>query len=530
MADEDPLPIDAAAMAAHERRVEALMASLARTGSPQPSRIDTHLSTVVVAPPFAFKLKRPVALPFVDLSDAAHRRALCADEVRLNRRLAPSLYLGVVSVDEWPPSSPWPLDTADAPLPAGELAVVMRAFEPDALWAHRVPAGAVSPEDARALGDTIGTFHRDRAQPHPDAPHARATAVLARALDNVAMLRGLQAVDDPSRLDRLAQQARDRSQRLSSLRDARNRDGRVRDGHGDLHLGNLVTVDGVATPFDCLEFDAALRVSDVADDLAFALMDLHHARRADLAAALLDGWLQATGDFDAVPLLDDACAYRAMVRAKVSAIGASQRHELRGPDPCAGYLQVAEAFGAPRPAATLAVMNGLSGSGKTVVSSLLAAQLGAVRLRSDVERKRMRGLAPTARGAVSYASSDRDAVYLRMETVARGLLAAGWPVVIDAACLARAQRARFAALAAEAGARFAIVPVSAPEAVLRERVARRLRRGDDASDADLAVLESQLRTHEPLTAHERALAVPIDGAGEVSAASIRAAWHAGPCA
>jgi aminoglycoside phosphotransferase family enzyme/predicted kinase len=521
---------DDEAAARHERRVAALHASLARLGAPAPVRIDTHISTVLVAPPHAFKLKRQVRLPFVDLSDPVRRRALCIEEVRLNRRLAASLYLGVIAVDALPPSLPWPVDGDERDAPEGELAVVMRAFEPEALWALRVPAGGVDADDARALGDGLGRFHRDRAARVMDAPHARADAVLARALENVVTLRGLGTVGDTERLDRLASAARRRAARLGSLRDARNRHGFVRDGHGDLHLGNVVTFEGAPVPFDCLEFDARLRVADVADDIAFVLMDLRHAGRPDLAAALLDGWLQATGDFDAVALLDDACAYRAMVRAKVSAIGASQRDEQRGRDPCAGYLELADGYDT-RPAAPLLVAtHGLSGSGKTVLSGLLAAELGAVRLRSDVERKRMLGLPLDARGAVSYANADREAVYVRLEAIARGLLSIGWSVVVDAACLARAQRRRFAELAASIGAGFAIADVDAPIGLLRERVAARARRGDDASDADLAVLEAQRRTHESLDAHERAVAIRFDASLPFTRASVVSAWRARGCA
>jgi len=288
-----------------------------------------------------------------------------------------------------------------------------------------------------------------------------------------------------------------------------------------------VTIDGEALAFDCLEFDASLRTIDVANEVAFAMMDLQHAGRPDLAFAFLDGWLEATGDFAAVPLLDHYRAYRAMVRAKVAAIRAAQSG-ARGPDPaCAGYLALGGAFD-ERAAPVLVVMHGLSGSGKSVLSATLAAAIGAVRLRSDVERKRRLGLAPAdrrgAHGAM-YAPAARDAVYDTVAGLAGPLLEAGWPVVVDASFLSHAQRARFRALAVKAGAGFAIADLQAPEAVLRARLAARAAAGGDPSDADGAVLDAQLRAHEPLDASERALAFVHRADDPTGPDAVAAAWH-----
>jgi predicted kinase len=261
------------------------------------------------------------------------------------------------------------------------------------------------------------------------------------------------------------------------------------------------------------------------------MMDLAHAHRPDLAHALLDGWLEATGDFDAVALLDDERAYRAMVRAKVAALRAAQDPDAAVSQAsrvaCAGYLALAASF-AQRPAALLVITHGLSGSGKSVLSAALAAELGAVRLRSDVERKRARGLASQdrsgAHGAL-YAPAARDAVYALLAERAAQLLAAGWPVVVDAAFLSRAQRRRFADLAAAVGVRFVIADLQAPDAVLRSRLAVRAARGTDASDADLAVLDVQLRTHEPLDDGERARAFAWQATDAPNRERVAGAWQ-----
>ncbi len=526
MAPTVPARLDDA-LALHERRTAALAAALAAPGQACVLRLDTHVSTVLVAAPLAYKLKRPVALPFVDLTDPARRRELCVDEVRLNRRLAPSLYLGVVPIlgppDRAEPGAAWAVDDGSSPpgwAPGTELAVLMRAFDQAALWSHRVPAGLVSQDEARALGATLGAFHRDRAVRVRSSPHGSAQAFRARALDNLETLSALTGAAHRDLLARLRRDVAARHARLAALRDLRDRDGFVRDGHGDLHLANVVTIDGVPVPFDCLEFDAALRIGDVADEVAFATMDLRHAGRTDLAAALLDGWLQETGDVDAVALLDEGEAYRAAVRAKVAALDAARDPSGAGAPRCAGYLRTAADTGRRAPP-VLVAMHGLSGSGKSVVSAVLAAVIDAVRLRSDVERKRDGG-----RDGALYAPAAREAVYARLAMLSRRLLGWGRSVVVDASFLEGARRRAFAALAADAGADFVVVDVRAPEPVLRARIAARAAAGVDPSDADLAVLDAQLRAYRPPGDDEAARTLRWDATAAPTPGAVAAAWGA----
>lgn len=522
-------------LAQHERRVAALRIALEVPGEARPLRLDTHVSSVLVTGRLAFKLKRPVRLPFVDLTDLTVRRRLCIEEVRLNRRLAPSLYLGVVPivgpVDRPVPGEAWAVDDGTPEPewpPEAELAVRMRAFEQSGLWSHRVPAGAVGRDEARALGATIGAFHRDRAARRPASPIGSAAAFRARSIANFDTLAAMLDASGRERLAGLRRDAEARHARLAGLRDARDRDGFVRDGHGDLHLGNVTTVDGVAVPFDCLEFDEALRVGDVADEVAFATMDLRHAGRPDLGAALLDGWLQETGDFEAVALLDEGEAYRAAVRAKVAAFDAARDAAGGGAARRDAYLHTAGTAGS-RARPVLVAMHGLSGSGKSLVSAVLAAGIEAVRLRSDVERKRAQRLEVTSRAGAHgamYAPSARDAVYARLATLARRLLGWGRSVVVDASFLDREHRDAFAALAADARAGFVVVDVRAPHDVLRARVAARTAAGADASDADLAVLEGQLRGYRPPGDDEAARTLRWDGTVTPSREAIEAAWRA----
>jgi aminoglycoside phosphotransferase family enzyme/predicted kinase len=536
-------PPDRTALERHDRLVEALCRTLRRPGEPPPLRLETHLSSVIVAGGHAWKLKKPVSLGFVDFATRARRLACCLDEVRLNRRLAPALYLGVVEVTGSAQAPAFgPALEADG---AGEPAVWMRAFDQQALWANRVPAGQVDPDEARAFGLAIGEFHRDRAARCADSPHGSTAAVRTRVLENFDALCSLAHVlpaTAAAALPALRERTEATLDAQAARIDARHRAGFVRECHGDLHLGNIVTIDGVAVAFDCLEFDESLRTVDVASEVAFAMMDLEHAGRRDLAFAFLDGWMQATGDTGAVPLLDLFRTYRALVRAKVSAIAADQQQRLhpgesgragRAADAAASYLALAGVFSPPpdAPAAGppwLVVTHGLSGSGKSVLAGVLAAQAGAVRLRSDSERKRLAGRDPVdrsgAHGAM-YRPEARDAVYDRLAEQARDVLQARRDVIVDASFLARRQRERFAALAREAGARFAILDLQAPAAVLRQRLAARAARGDDPSDADLAVLELQLRTREPLDETERSRALVHRHDDPLEPPAVLAAWR-----
>jgi predicted kinase len=302
---------------------------------------------------------------------------------------------------------------------------------------------------------------------------------------------------------------------------ARAAAGRVRECHGDLHLSNLVRLDGRLTPFDALEFEAAFRWIDVADEVAFLCADLRGYRRTDLAAAFLSGYLDGSGDFALLRVLELYVAHRALVRAKVMAIratatvDASQR--ARWLQRHADYVDVArDALAAPRP--RLLLMHGLSGSGKTWLARRLARQLPAVHLRSDLERKRLAGLAPlsdagAAPGVGLYAAEAGERTYARLADGVRDALAGGLTVICDATFLERARRATFRRIADESGAPTLLLDCTAPDAELRRRLRVRHATCLDASDADEAVLDWQRVHAEPLLPAERIATLRIDTGG-----------------
>ncbi len=360
--------------------------------------------------------------------------------------------------------------------------------------------------------------------------------ILAPALQNFEQMRELvSAKADLAQLARLGDWTVREHAALAAAFDARKRDGWVRECHGDLHLGNIALLDGVPTPFDGIEFSADLRWTDVMNEVAFLMMDLIDHRLPRLAFRFLNAYLECSGDYAGLRLLRFYLVYRALVRAKVSCMRAHQpgmaaREQSGIEQAYRRHLHLAERLAAARHAALL-IMQGLSGSGKTTIAQGLAEALGAVRLRSDVERKRLAGLAAGARSgseldAGLYAPGASERTYAHLAALAREVLAARYPVIVDAAFLKRSWRRHFAELARGAGAAFAIARCTAPPATLRARVARRERSARDASEAGLAVLERQLATAEPLDADESAQALAIDtqhraGAPETAALAQR---------
>ena len=450
--------------------------------------VETHISWLLLAGDTAWKLKKPVTLPFLDYGTPALRRHFCTEELRLNRRFAPGLYLGLDAVDG-----------------TGEWAVRMRRFPESQRLDHVCTRGELGPAQLSQLARVIVAFHDTAAVAGPGTRFGEPAQVLAPALDNFATLRARLPGQAP-RLDALEAWTRAEFARIEPTLAARKAGGRIRECHGDLHLGNLVLLDGQVCPFDCIEFSDELRWIDVASELAFTYMDLLDHRRPDLAAWLLDAWLRESGDFQAVPVLRFYSVYKALVRAKVAALGGTSAQAT-------DYLTLAESIATPPPP-RLTITFGLSGSGKTTQSSALLRSdplATTLRLRSDVERKRLHGLAPLERsqstpaGGIYTAEATRR-TYALLHTTAAMVLDAGWSVVVDAAFLKRHERDSFRALAAGRGAHFAILACSAPLHEMRHRLETRQH---DASEATVEVLERQLDWVEPLATDETALCIPM---------------------
>ncbi|MBS0544694.1 MAG: AAA family ATPase, partial [Proteobacteria bacterium] len=495
---------------------QSLIDNLRRPGAfPHPAAdiacIETHISSVVLAGDYAYKLKKPLDLGFLDFSSVDRRRAACDEELRLNRRTAPELYLDVVPVT----------GSVEAPHIGGEgepieYAVRMRRFAQSALLGDVLERDALPPDLLDRLARHVADFHAAAAIAAPGDGYGDAQAVHGPVRQNFTQLR--EFIDDAGLLAQAAAAERWSEAQFALLApvfERRLADGRVRECHGDLHLGNLILLDGEPRLFDGIEFSAELRWIDVAADVAFLVMDLQRRGRPDLGARFLNAWLERTGDYDSLRVMRYYIAYRAMVRAKIAAIRLAQLDgEARAEclQECRAYVALAVAQGqAAQP--FLAIASGVSGSGKTSQSQGLVEARGVIRVRADVERKRLFGLAAedssaAVAGGIYTAEASRR-TYARLAEVAAVALIAGWPVLADATFLRRGQRATFAELARRLQVPFAILAFGAPEATLRARVAARAAQGGDASEADVAVLDMQLAQREPLSDDERATTLAV---------------------
>lgn len=468
--------------------------------------LETHISWILLTGTVAYKIKKPVNLGFVDFSTPERRRWFCQEELRLNRRLAPDLYLGLSAIHGPPERA-----SLRGSGPTLELAVRMRQFPQSALLGAVLERQGLSDIQLEGLADDLADFHAAAALAGPGDPYGAPELVRAPAVANLEVLQACGLVPEPA-IAALRHWSDDQFERLRPSFIGRRNQGRIRECHGDLHLGNMLLEGERLRVFDCLEFSPELRWIDVISDLAFLVMDLEHRDRADLGAVLLNRWLGRCGDYAGLLTWRWYRVYRSLVRAKVCALRLGQQTLDAG---ASGALQrdlerylhgASHATATPAPA--LVITHGVSGSGKSHRARQLCRRQGWIQLRSDVERKRLfgrwgQGLAPPLQGD-PYRPEVSTMLYDRHlpEQVER-ILAAGLSVVVDATFLGRDQRRRMEALARQRGVPYLILAcVSSPEQA-RRRLEERQALGGDPSDADGAVLEAQFRAVEPLDGPER---------------------------
>jgi len=468
--------------------------------------VETHISWVILTGEFAYKVKKPVELGFLDFSTLEARRRFCEEELRVNRRTAAALYLDVV------PIAAGVAGPRVGDEPAVEYAVKMIQFPHAARLDRCLQSGLLGLPRMRELAQTLAAFHGGLTARENSASLDEVERVVKPARNNFTHLDPA-AFDDESqqRLAVIEAWTLQQAEVLAPVFERRAADGAVRECHGDLHLENLLWLNGRFVPFDALEFDPKLRWIDVANDIAFLVMDLMVRGRSDLAYTLLNGWLEETGDYESLQVMRFYLVYRSMVRAVVTSI--RQRQASAQPEDSARpgairYIELAASL-VDTPPARLLLMHGFSGSGKTWQSSQLVASLPALRVRSDLERKRLPGLTANQRevGRVASGLYQEEVTDRTYETLARHCetgLRAGFDMIADATFLQRGRREAFGGLAESLGAELAIVDCSAPVELLRSRIRERAQQREDASDADLAVLEHQLQHHDPLTPSERA--------------------------
>jgi aminoglycoside phosphotransferase family enzyme/predicted kinase len=493
--------------------IEALVVQLQDATADGPIEVvETHISWVLLTREFAYKIKKAIQLPFADFRTLEQRRVCCEDELRLNRRLAPALYIAVVPIGGTPEQ---PVFGAE---PAIEFAVKMRRFPNAARLDRALQQGRVTGEHIRAFADVLARFHRSLPPAGARDVFGAPKSIEAAARDNV---RDLHAYLDEAHHGVLSELEEWIERQLAELRSSfaeRKAFGAVREGHGDLHLENLALLDDAIVAFDCLEFAAELRWADVLSEIAFLTMDLIAHQRDDLAFEFLNGYFEFSGDYAGLVVFPFYSVHRALVRAKVAAIRAAQS-QVDAAGVVERYLDAASSI-AERGTPCVVITHGLSGSGKTTLSTGLIARLPGIRLRSDVERKRLAGLSAQADSASPVAAGlyARDMgvqTYAHLLEYARHALEAGINVIVDAAFLRREQRVPFMTLAQQHDAPFVILDCHASEDLLRARIESRRVARSDASEATESVLDYQLKTQEPLNEAELATAVFVDCAGPI---------------
>jgi len=462
-----------------------------------PKLVQTHISWVILADRFAYKIKKPVNFGFLDFSTLEKRRLYCEREVAINRRAAEELYLRAAPLVRQGDAIVLGEERdADAAI---EWVVVMRRFADEDLLDVRLAEGRLDPRWMDALAERVARLHEaaPRAPEGFGSPEDFAEFLRENIREAQRWKGNGLAPELVDALDRWTEQALAHQKQALAKR---KEEGFVRECHGDLHLRNIVLWQGEPVPFDAIEFNDAFRMIDVANDVAFFVMDCDARKRPELGLRFFSRWLEETGDEGSLGVFDLYRFYRATVRGKVALLtaagleGEGRRQQI---EEARRYFQLAFSYTQPKTPKLFAVA-GFSGSGKSTLARLGMAEEGALVLRSDAIRKRIARKQGISQQEL-YTKPMHEATYQAMFSLADAALRAGFSVILDATFLHPPSRDQLRDLAARAGVPYRIVWLDVPKEELRRRIAARK---DDLSDADLAVLEMQLAQHAPPPADE----------------------------
>ncbi|MFQ5470545.1 MAG: AAA family ATPase [Gammaproteobacteria bacterium] len=481
--------------------------------------IETHISWVILTGEYAYKIKKSVDFGFLDFSTLEKRKHCCIEELRLNRRLAAPLYMDVITItgDEETPE-------ISGAGPVIEYAVKMKQFEQSDQLDRMLLNGNLSTDLIDRVSVLIAAFHTEKAQPAPpESAFGSLEHVHHPVLENFSQLNSLlRDRGDLDRLERLQTWSNNEKNRLIKTFASRKEESCIRECHGDMHLANIAVFHKEIVIFDCIEFNPNLSWIDVISEAAFLFMDLDSHGRQDFAFRFLNHYLQQTGDYRGIELLRYYLCYRAMVRAKVECLRSIQQPDQPVKDVhinYRSYMKLAESYIQPaRPA--IIITHGLSGSGKTTITSLLMEHFNAIRIRSDIERKRMAGLSATesSQSGVAqdlYSRDNTQKTYDYLIHLSDLISSNGFNSIIDATFLKHNQREMFRLQAQRNNLAFVILNFQAPDEVLRQWITERQKQGDDASEANLKVLDHQQQTQEPLRADEMRHVLTIDTSTQV---------------
>ena len=488
--------------------------------------IETHISWVILAGDYAYKIKKALNLGFLDFSTLEKRRFYCNEELRLNKRLAPAIYLAVVPIISTENGPRWAAGQKGGG-GAIEYAVKMAAFPQQAQLDRLLACGALQPCHIDMLAGCIADFHQQAAIAGAENIYGLPETVYQPIAENFQQIR--KQVKNPQALQWLTELENWGLSAFSALQPLfgrRKSAGFVRECHGDMHLRNIAWMDDAPLVFDCIEFSPSLRWIDVISDIAFLVMDLQDRKQPLLAQRFLNRYLHHTGDYAGLGVFRFYLVYRALVRAKIEAIrahqdGITEKERVEAESDFINYLKLARS--SIHPAEPLLIITrGVSASGKSTISEALLEQLGAIRIRSDVERKRLFGLQPQENGGAAvgegiYSLEATQKTYRQMCRLAAQIVDARFTVIVDAVFLQYEERRQFKKLADSKRIPLVIIDCHADEAILRRRITERK---NDVSDADLRVLDMQLAGWQPLRAVEEECTVRIDTAAAVDSRSL----------
>ena len=464
------------------------------------STIETHISWVILTGVYAYKIKKPIDFGFIDFSTLDKRKYYCDEELRLNRRYAPDLYLETVEIRG---SHSQPEFNGEGEII--EYAVKMREFSQHCLLSTIAAEKRLLTCHIDAMAQVIADFHAGLPTAPDISSFGSAETIGKWSDENFEHIENILPESElPDYFTSLKSRGQHSLRRLKPVIRQRKLDGFVRECHGDLHLGNIAFIDNRCTPFDCIEFNEELRWIDTINEVAFVVMDLQAQGYEALAWRFLNHYLAISGDYAGLELLPYYVVYRALVRAKVEALGAINEDKEPGLQRCRHYLNLAQAWSIPGKPAVI-IMHGLSGSGKSTVAENLASTIGAIQIRSDVERKRLYQADKGSDSAIDKGIYNKEAsqhTYQYLAKLAEHLLIEGFKVIIDAACLKAWQRTLFRQLATKLGLHSFLIHCQASEAVLLRRIELRLEQGTDASEANRDVLLNQYETQEILSEDE----------------------------
>lgn len=489
------------------------------TGSVE--HLQTHISHIFLTDQYAYKIKKPVDFGFLDFTTLEKRRFYCYEELRLNRRLSPDIYLGVVALRRRPDGS----CLIDGDGPVVEYAVQMRRLPQERIMARLLERGMVGPEEIEAVARTVADFHATAARGGGIERFGSVEAIRASWHENlqqtVPYIGRTLSGPQYAAIDLQSQQFLDRQ---APLLEQRLREGFIRECDGDLHCENIC-LDGAVHIFDCIEFNEAFRCCDTAADVAFLAMDIENHGRRDLAELFVRTYGGLSGDLGLSQVLPLYLANRAFVRGKVESFRLDDpliqdEEKQRAAERAARFFRLCHGYlMRPRLPLTMVLTCGPTGCGKSAIAAELAFQLGIEYVSSDVERKRLAGVASTVRDAPIYTDAWNTSTYRHLFERAEACLNRQASVIVDATFRSREERARFLELAAAAGACAAILYPRCSAELIRRRLQERQQRGTDVSDGTWEVYQQQIARFEPPGEDEACLlrpdaALPVHDATE----------------